>query len=412
MSKDYFNQPFWGGEWTELFEEYLNSVNSFTGFLPEKQTKAQQWQKAMEFWWNTMKPDMPEFANPTASRLMEQAKTFYFLGQHFMELLEKLSTSKQGSDAYLQHLANQIESMKAVINASQTIGHYSINDVLDAWQLPGDTWGNLLKNIPGVDKDITRALKADELDSFMDRYLNLPGVGYAREFQEKIQKNVVLLKQFLKSSEEYNEIMGQVGIQALDGLRDRIVEMSKNGEEITSLRQLYNIWVDCNEEAYASFVFSKEYSELYGNLVNTLTAYKKQSNEIRDEFLQASSLPTRSDLEAMQKQTAGLIKKLNKAIARSRNDALRIEELEVQLAGLKTSDNTSKPVKASVTARNTTRPGKKIGKKVTRKKISARKKKADSKIVDIKSAKSKTAKNKSQSKSGKESGKKTIEIKF
>ncbi|MCG8324319.1 MAG: hypothetical protein MI673_02300, partial [Thiotrichales bacterium] len=265
MSNDYFNQPFWGDEWNELFNEYLNSINSFAGVAGRnKPNRAQQWQKAMDWWWSTMQTEMPELTAPTAWRLIDQGKTFYFLGQHLSELLENLSASRQNPESFLQQLADQIDNMKSVLEASQSFGHKSIKDVLDAWQVPGDSWASMLQNIPGVDKDITRALKSDDLDSFMDKYLNIPGVGYAREFQEKLQKNVVLLKEFLKANEDYNDAMSKVGTGALDGLRNRIVNMAEAGEEITSLRQLYNIWVDCNEEAYASFVFSQDYSRLYG----------------------------------------------------------------------------------------------------------------------------------------------------
>ncbi|MDX1518821.1 MAG: poly(R)-hydroxyalkanoic acid synthase subunit PhaE [Gammaproteobacteria bacterium] len=445
MSKDYFNQPLWGGEWKELFEEYLNNVQSFTGFPGARETKAQQWQKAMEYWWSNFQPEMPEFANPTATRLLEQAKSFYFLGQHLTELLNNLSQVRKDSDSYLQQLAGQIESMKSVIQDSQAIGHQSVSELLDAWQIPGETWSGILQAIPGMDKDITRALKTDDLDSFMDKYLNLPGVGYAREFQEKIQKNLMLLKKFLKAQEDYNDAMNKVGVEALDTLSERIIKMAENKEEISSLRQLYNIWVDCNEEAYADFVFTSEYSVLYGELVNSLMDYKKNSNELRDEILQASSLPTRTDLEAMQKQTASLVKKLHQAVTKNRSDERRIEELELQVAELKNSTGVANPgeesrAKKSVgkatgkTARKTGRKTAAARKKKTKVKTAAKKKskskarakknstktkteaKASEKVVNIASAKDKASGRKKTGKaskqSGNKSGKKTIEIKF
>ncbi len=410
MNKDYFKHNIWGNEWKDLFDDYINSVNSFGGYRGAGQPSARQWQQAMEFWWNNFNPQMPGFVSPTAQRLMEQSKTFYFLGQHLTELLENFSGASKKSETFLQGLADQIENMKSVIEASQTIGHQSVSDVLDAWQVPGEAWHSLLRNLPGVDQDLTQALKTDDLDAFMDKYLNLPGVGYAREFQEKLQKNLFLLRQFLKSNEDYNDAMSKIGVQALDHLHERILKMSEEGEEISSLRQIYNIWVDCNEEAYANFVFSKEYSVLYGDLVNSLTAYKKQSNEIRDELMQASSLPTRTDLEAMQKQTASLVKKLNKAISKSRNDALRIEELEAQLVEIKNNSGTdSQTIKRKPVAISR----KKSGKKSTRKRTSAKKKKAETKVVNFTSMKDKGAKKEKQAgKDVADTGKKTIEIKF
>jgi len=452
MSKDYFNNPFMGSDWSGLLNDYMNGLNSFGAFVPgREQTRADQWQKAMEFWWKSMQSEVPGIANPTAQRLLEQSKTFYMLGQQFSDLLEKLSSVSTESGEYLQYLVNQIESMKAVMQASRTLGHHSVSDVLDAWQVPGDLWSRYLKTVAGADKDISHALIVDDLDTFMDKYLNLPGVGYAREYQEKIQKNAVLLKEFLKASEEYNEAMGNVGPRALDSLRDRIIDMAKNGEQITSLRQLYNLWVDCNEEAYADFVFSKEYSVLYGNLVNAMSAYRLQTNGIRDDILASSSLPTRGDLEAMQKQSANLSKKLNRAIARHHNDELRIEELEKHLNELLSQEPTADvpdtvstgntAVATKKTARDTgdkaatrstgkkakkkagkkaakkasgTKTGQRSKPKMSRKKTEVKKTAPDNKVVNIGSRKSEAAGEdiSTVKTGGKNSGKKTIEIKF
>ncbi len=420
MSNNYFEKAFAGSEWLNMFHEYMNSVNSFTGVSTPSMNKADQWQKAMEFWWSQMQPNMTEFSNPTAQRLLQQGKTFYFLGQQLTELLEKLSESKKGSDAWLAQLADQIDSMKAIIGTSQSIGHQSITEMLDAWQVPTNHLTQFFQAMPGVDKDIARALKADDLDAFMDKYLNIPGVGYAREFQEKLQKNLILLKQFLKANENYNDAMGKIGLQALDLLRDRLIKMSADGEEISSLRQLYNLWVDCNEDAYAEYVFTEEHSALYGEMVNSMSAYKKQSNEIRDEMMQSVNLPTQTDLEAMQKQTAGLQKKLNKVIAKSRTDELRIEQLEQELAELNKGKTKSASSQSGKTGKKKSqkKPAAKKAARRARKKSKAAGSKPDSKVVTFSSAQDKSGKKVEQTKTGKtkadatKAEKKMIEIKF
>lgn len=412
MTKDYFNPGSMGNDWNELFQDYINNINAFTGLGASKPNKAEQWQKAMEFWWQNFRPEMPDLTSPTANRILEQSKSFYFLARHLSDLMENISQQKQGSDAWLKQLADQIESMKSVLTASQSIGHQSVSQLLDTWQVPGDYLSQIFQGIPGMDKDIARALNSDDLDTFMDKYMNLPGVGYAREFQEKLQKNASLLKQFIKANEEYNDAMGKIGVQALDGLRDRIIKMAEEGEEITSLRQLYNLWVDCNEEAYAEYVFTEEHSQLYGEMVNALSAYKKQSQEIRDEMMQASNMPTRTDLEAMQKQTAMLVKKLNKAILKSKDDERRIQELEIQLAELKSGQNEGRKSKVS-SSRSGKKKVSKARKKSTRaKNTGSSKKKSATKVVDISSAKTKSEKTNKQAKTVEKSGKKTIEIKF
>ena len=60
--------------------------------------------------------------------------------------------------------------------------------------------------------------------------------------------------------------MNNVSVKAMDLLKDRILKLGKDGSKLKSLKEVYNLWVDCNEDAYAEYVFSKDYSELNGRL--------------------------------------------------------------------------------------------------------------------------------------------------
>jgi polyhydroxyalkanoate synthase subunit PhaE len=51
--------------------------------------------------------------------------------------------------------------------------------------------------------------------------------------------------------------------------------------------------VDCGEEAYAEFTYTKEFSDLYGRLTNALMAVKHHGRNVVDEILGALNMPTR-----------------------------------------------------------------------------------------------------------------------
>jgi hypothetical protein len=59
-------------------------------------------------------------------------------------------------------------------------------------------------------------------------------------------------------------------------MEQRLGERVATGESVGSLRELYNLWVDCNEETYGRMLRGPEYSEISGRLLNALFAcYRK-----------------------------------------------------------------------------------------------------------------------------------------
>lgn len=55
-------------------------------------------------------------------------------------------------------------------------------------------------------------------------------------------------------------------------MEQQLVERASGGQMIENLRELYNLWVDCNEKTYGQMLRGAAYSELSGRLFNTLLA--------------------------------------------------------------------------------------------------------------------------------------------
>lgn len=69
---------------------------------------------------------------------------------------------------------------------------------------------------------------------------------------------------------EYLGLLRQSAVAALDLMEQRLRERTASGEVAGGLRELFNLWVDCNEETYGRMLRGAEYSELSGRLLNAL----------------------------------------------------------------------------------------------------------------------------------------------
>ena len=176
--------------------------------------------------------------------------------------------------------------------------------------------------------------------------------------------------------------MNKVGVDALEGMRLRILEMSQQGKEMNSLREIYDLWVDCNEKAYAELVYTDEYSELYGRLTNALLAVKQHQGKVMDKLLAKLNIPTRQGMNTVLKRVQEMKRVQSKSTAKITALENELQALREMVKGEKKSSSPAMP--------RATSPRKKAKKKVTNKVAKRTKKKTTKKssanktiIIDI-----------------------------
>jgi class III poly(R)-hydroxyalkanoic acid synthase PhaE subunit len=118
---------------------------------------------------------------------------------------------------------------------------------------------------------------------------------------------------------------GKLGGETARRFQAALQERGKEDKPISSMRELYDQWVEMSEAAYAEFVMTEEYQKLYGNLVNSLLALKKQMARMVDQTLESMHMPTHTELSTLQSRQQELrrenlrlrkeIKEINKQLA-------------------------------------------------------------------------------------------------
>lgn len=75
---------------------------------------------------------------------------------------------------------------------------------------------------------------------------------------------------YMQVQNQYLDLLRQSASAALDLLEQRLRDRAATGKSIDSLRELYNLWVDCNEKTYGQMLRGADYGELNGRLFNSL----------------------------------------------------------------------------------------------------------------------------------------------
>jgi len=392
-------------DWMEYQQQYMGAWKALGQFFPKEESKSSltisPWNKALEQWWKTVSPSVSNDSKDYFMKMMEQANTFYFLGDQFGNFLQGLNELNKASDDWQTLLNDHFELMKSTYTETNNNVQETMHGMLGAWQLlPMDTLQRTLSTATVMPGDFFEDLKPEGIPSVTDKFLSVPGVGYTRESQELILNGIKLWNVYQRTAHEYNRALNKVGVNALEVMRLKILEMASQGKELNSLREIYDLWVDCNEKSYADFAHTEEYSKLYGRLTNALMAIKQHERNIIDESLGAMNMPTRRGMNTMQKRQQELRRDHKAALQEIKRHEKEIQELRNLITGEKNKITTDK---------NDVTKNKKVARKKARTEVSSKKRpKAARKKIQQKSVsdrKKSNIKKSASKKSGKRAGK-------
>ncbi len=339
MNNDRMNsQP----DWFQNQTQYMDAWSSFQKFMPNSSSGIPQMAEAMNSWWKSASPSLSGQNQDFYSKMMQQGQGFNFMGEQFSKILEGMSEVSKESDDWQTALNDQFESMKSMFEG----GNAGIQGAFTSSPFM----------MGGLNDE---QFKIAEMTSNIDKLLSVPGFGPDREALAQMQEGIRLLNDYQQVSGEFKEELSRVGVEALEDMRHRIMEMAEQGTEIKSLSELYDLWVDCNEKAYAELVYTDEYSELYGRMTNALLAVKQHQGKVMDKLLAKMNMPTRQGMNTVLKRVQEMKRSQSKSTA-------KITALEKELQALRQLIEGKEKPSSPVVSRSTTK-SKKAKKKATKK---------------------------------------------
>lgn len=364
--------PFWNTDWVEAQRKYMEAWSALAGTTDSKETASgngddtNPWNKALEYWWQSVAQAAPGDTKGFYSKLIDQTQAFNYMTEQLSRFMQGLAEVGQSADDWQEKLEQHFEEMKNYMTREHGGGGQMFSGMLGAWQLPMDNLQRTFSSGSFFPGDFLQGFKPTDLEQVTDKFLSVPGLGYTRESQEQIQEGMRLWASYQRTAHEYQLEMNKIAVEALDLMKQRILEMAGTGEQMNTLREVYDLWVECNEAAYAKYVFTEEYSELYGRLTNDLMALKHHGQRFIDEMASAMGMPTRKGMATVQKRQ----QQLKRELISSKN---RIEALEGKLEKL---DDLERKVENMQTSQSNSSGTSKATKKSPGKKKTSSKKKA------------------------------------
>lgn len=282
------NTSNWINDWQALQQQYWNAWNSSAGegqkTATDQPDSDRPWAESVDAWWRSA--GVP---GDVGRNLSDQGRWFLDMGQDVLRQFTEFNREGDPAEAWNRAVQKWLE-------------HVQTDQMGDWWSQPFEGFRRLATEMIGVsDKHYRQMLEQGDMEAGvrqqLDEWLSLPSFGYAREVQEHVH---LLARSWLAHQAvtgAYRDQLQRVATATAEGMRARIGTLADTGGEIKSLRELFDLWVDVAEAAYAEVVSSREYGKVYGDLVNTMMVVRRETQKLTERAARHAGLPTRSELD-------------------------------------------------------------------------------------------------------------------
>jgi polyhydroxyalkanoate synthase subunit PhaE len=187
---------------------------------------------------------------------------------------------------------------------------------------------------------------------------HLAAFGYTRERQLQQQALAGAMREYLDSANKYQGLIQRANAEGFERLQAKLAELGGSNQQVESLKALYDLWVDCAEEAYARIALSDEFRHVYGLMVNAQSRVRELQQQQLEAFCRELGMPTRSEVTALSKRLHELRREVRASASSAGSE--EVTALRAELAALK-RQLASKPGTEKVAAKKAaTRSSKRV----------------------------------------------------
>ena len=341
----------WLQAWTDVqrksWESWSNAAQQAMSANNAPLDPLKFWQDNLTRLWSAA-GNASQAATDSAKRMADQAASFNGFTGDFFRAFQTIQAAQQAGGDWLSLLNGALDQLKRGFSAATSGGPFdAANSYMALWALPLDNLRRVASFSSPAPGEMLHVFKEEDVRQItdavrgrMERFLSIPALGYTREWQEQAQNGARYMMDYQHVMSRYTALLNKVGMRSIDLLRDKLVALGQEGKTIDTLRGLYDLWVDCSEDAYAEFAFSEDYRNINAELVDALMRVKHHGQVMAEEMLGALNMPSRRELDTahariqdLKRQVMALKQQLKNS--QPKDMAAQLEALRKEVEALK-----------------------------------------------------------------------------
>jgi class III poly(R)-hydroxyalkanoic acid synthase PhaE subunit len=142
--------------------------------------------------------------------------------------------------------------------------------------------------------------------------LGMPAFGFTREHQERLQALGQAQLRLQSAQDSYGKLLADISKQAFDRFESKLIEREEPGRQLSSVRALFDLWVDAAEDAWAQAALAPEYRRAFGELANAQMQLRSTAQAIGEQTATQLGMPGRTELDSAHRKIAELDRQLRR----------------------------------------------------------------------------------------------------
>ncbi len=328
-------------QWLGLWQEGVRAATPEAARRPAPKQRQPEWGQFFEEWWRMAARGAPPSSADLMQRIAEQGKIFLAMAEEYTATAMRSGNASSTPTDWERVFRSASEGWQRALGLSPA----EPAGLSTFWKLPFDTWSRTTSSASLFPGDYLENLKpeswnrlSDDANRNVDRFLSTPGLGYTREWQGQGQELGRLTLEYQRALQEYLALFRRLNLDVVNRVYRALGERSERQQPITTLRGVYDLWVDCSEAAYLELVSTDDYAKAYGHMVNTLMGLKRHGRLLVDEAVGAAGMPTRGSVGTLQQRQQELRREmsgLRTQLAGARVDRTEFDALRAELGQLR-----------------------------------------------------------------------------
>jgi hypothetical protein len=140
-----------------------------------------------------------------------------------------------------------------------------------------------------------------------------PALGPTREHQQRWQRMADASRRIADAQHRLQRLWSDALREAAAAFTARLVPPQPTAVSAQALRQLYDSWIDCAEDAYARMAHGDAFCNSLADYVNASSQWRQELQASIEHWAKLLDLPTRSEINTLTQRLRGVEELLRSA---------------------------------------------------------------------------------------------------